>query len=214
MSDDIEHREFWKPMEENKINTTKLIFNAVMFLLGISILLILIDNKCSGGEEYKPKIDTVVILAPKPEVHNYNFTNPTVYKEKTIEYNTATHEILTRRDSDLIVYDYLKERWYRDSIFNDTSKVVYDALVSKNHLDSIHIRHSYRPKIYSITKTETKYRNSLFVGFAGGWFQQTPTAGFYAGFETKQFGFGGMYDPFKNPQGGYLFISKRINFRK
>ncbi len=163
------------------------------------------------GDEKKQeanRVDTVVMLGIKPITNNYSFTNPTAYKETIIIYD-STKKNLTKEDSDFIVLDYLKRREYMDSIKNDTSKIIYKAIVEKNILKDIEITYSYKPLIYKIT--ETHYKNSMFIGLAPGYYPTKPTAGLYAGFETKQMGFGAIYDPFL--KGGSLIISKRINFK-
>lgn len=186
---------------------TKLInagFNLIMFIIGILILLLLLNKKDPPSE----KIDVKVYLNKKPETRNYYFTNPTVYKEKVIEYQTGY--TLTKIDSDLIVKDYLKERMYMDSICSDTAKIKYKAIVSKNALKNIELNHSYKAKVIEIK--ETKIKNGINIGLAPGW-NQGPTIGIIAGFETKKYTYGIQYDPIKNPQGGYLLISKRIFLR-
>lgn len=181
-------------------------FNMAMLATGIIIALIMLNGKGIRTENH---LEITVKLAKQPIVRNYHFTNPTVYREKTIEY-TNTH-IITKEDSALIVRDYLKQRIYLDSIFNDTSKVVYHATVEKNALKSINIRHSYKPK--EIHTKETRTRQAILLGLSPGW-NNGPTIGFFGGFETKQYQYGIQYDPIKNPKGGYLVINKRIFYRK
>ena len=180
-------------------------FNIVMLIAGIGIAS-LFFNKC-GGEKITGTKDTLISLAP-PVITNYTFTNPTAYKETVIIYD-STKSVLSKEDSNLIVLDYLKRREYADSIVNDTSKIWYNAVVEKNALKKIDIKHSYRPKVYNIT--ETIYKNSLFAGLAPGYYGK-PSIGIYLGYETKQMGLGAIYDPFF--KGGSLVISKRINFKK
>ena len=184
----------------------KYAFNLIMFALGVAIILLLLNR----GPSIQNHIDVKVSLAKKPETRTYNFTNPTVYKEKTIEYNT-TH-VLTYDDTNRIVIDYLKNRIYIDSIVTDTAKIHYTAEVEKNSLKKIKITYSYKPII--IRETTTRTRQALLVGLTPGWIGNTPTIGFFAGFETKQYSFGLQYDPIKNPKGGYIVINKRIFFRK
>lgn len=183
----------------------KIIFNLLMFIIGVAILLLLLNK----GESKSDKIDVKVYLNKKPETRNYYFNNPTVYKERTIEYNTG--HILTKVDSDLIVKDYLKERIYMDSVCSDTAKIRYKATVAKNALKNIELNHSYRAKIIEIK--ETKIKNGINIGLTPGW-HQGPTIGFYGGFETNNYSYGIMYDPIKNPQGAYLVINKRLFFKK
>lgn len=183
----------------------KLGFNALMLGIFIIVLLVMMNGK---GNKTENHIEVTVKLDKKPVVNNYHITQPTLIREKTIEYST-TH-VMTKQDSDRIVIDYLKERYYSDSIYNDTSKVKYQAIVSKNSLKDMKIQHSYKPKIIEIK--ETKIKNGLLVGLAPGWFNG-PTIGFLAGFETKNITYGIQYDPIKNPKGGYLLIQKRIFFR-
>lgn len=180
-------------------------FNLIMLLLGIAIILILIHKKEGTGTTNR--IEVKVTLSKKPEVRNYHFTNPTVYKEKTIEYSNT--QIITKEDSALIVRDYLKQRIYIDSIFNDTAKVKYIATVEKNGLKDLKINYSYKPIIIK----ETRTRQALLIGLTPGW-NQGPTIGFTGGFETKDYSFGILYDPIKNRQGGYVLISKRIFYKK
>lgn len=197
--------------DEQKMKASKVIFNLLMFIIGGSILFLLLDSKCHGEKTVSTK-DTIIMLATKPEVHNYNFTNPTVYKESTIEYKIGY--VLTKIDSDLIVVDYLKKREYRDSIVNDTSGIWYHATVEKNTLANIDFRHSYKPKIYSITETVIKEPNRILIGLAPGWVNEFPSIAFYASYDAKRFNVGVMYDAIKNPKGGYLIISKPINFKR
>lgn len=178
-----------------------------MLLIGVAIILLLLHKKEGTGTTNR--IEVKVSLDKKPIVKTYNFTNPTVYKEKTIEYSNT--QIITKEDSALIVKDYLKQRIYVDSIFNDTAKVKYIATVEKNGLKGINITYSYKP--IKIHTKETKTRQAILVGLTPGW-NQGPTIGFYAGFETKQYSYGIQYDPIKNKQGGYLFINKRIFYKK
>lgn len=183
----------------------RIVFNIAILLLGIAIASLFFTH--CGSEKITGTKDTLISLAP-PVITNYTFTNPTAYKETVIIYD-STKSALTKEDSNLIVLDYLKRREYADSIINDTSKIWYNAIVEKNALKKIDIKHSYRPKVYNIT--ETIYRNSLFIGLAPGYYNN-PSIGIYAGYETKQFGFGAIYDPFM--KGGSLILSKRINVRK
>lgn len=185
---------------------TKFGFNMIMLAIGIIIALIILNGK---GNKTENKVEITVKLAKQPIVKNYHFTNPTIYREKTIEY--STNHILTRKDSDLIVIDYLKRREYTDSVCSDTSKVVYYATVEKNTLKEINFRHSYKPII--IHEKETRTRQAILMGLAPGW-NEGPTVGFFAGFETKQYQYGFQYDPIKNREGGYLIINKRIFYRK
>lgn len=177
-------------------------FNALMMILFVIIILIMTRG---NGTKNENKIEITVKLDKKPVVNNYHITQPTLIREKTIEYQTGY--VMTRQDSDRIVVDYLKERFYSDSVYNDTSKVKYQATVSKNQLNDLKIQHSYKPKIIEIK--ETKIKNGLLVGLAPGWFNG-PTIGFLAGFETKNVTYGIQYDPIKNPKGGYLLIQKRL----
>lgn len=184
----------------------KIGFNAIMFAIGIIILLFMLNGRNNKTENH---IKVTVSLSKKPIIRNYNFTNPTVYKEKVIEY--STNHILTASDSSLIVRDYLKQRIYFDSIVNDTAKVVYTATVEKNALKGINIKYSYKPMI--INTKETRTRQALLIGLTPGW-DNGPTIGGYLGFETKQYSYGFQYDPIKNPKGGYLVINKRIFYKK
>lgn len=180
----------------------KIGFNAIMMVIFVFIVWIMTrESKSDTTYEITVKLDK------KPVVNNYHISQPTIVKERTIVYDST--RILTRQDSSEIVTDYLKERIYSDSVYNDTSKVKYVATVAKNSLTDIKIRHEYKPKIIEIK--ETKYRNALLVGLAPGWM---PTLGFLAGFETKNLTYGVMYDPIRNPKGVYLLIQKRIYFKR
>lgn len=189
-----------------KETLSKIGFNAIMLGVGIIIALIMLNGK---GQKTENTVKITVSLDKKPIVKNYHFENPTVYKEKTIEYSTT--QILTAKDSGLIVADYLKQRQYLDSIYNDTSKVVYHATVEKNTLKDINIKYSYKP--IKITETITKTRQAILLGLTPGW-NEGPTIGMFAGFETKQYTYGIQYDPIKNPKGGYLVINKRLFYKK
>lgn len=181
-------------------------FNLIMFALGVAILLIMLNK---GGTNSTNNVKITVSLAKKPVIRNYTFTNPTVYKETTIEHSN-TH-VITKEDSNRIVIDYLKSRIYIDSIVNDTAKIKYIATVEKNALKNIGISYSYKPVI--IHEKETKIKNGLLIGLTPGWVNG-PTIGFSAGFQTREYSYGILYDPIRNPQGGYLVINKRIFFKK
>lgn len=180
-------------------------FNAIMLAVFIIVFLVMINGK---GNKTENKIEITVKLDKKPIVNNYHITQPTLIKEKTIEYQTGY--VMTRQDSDRIVVDYLKERLYSDSIYNDTAKVKYQANVSKNQLNDVKIQYSYKPIV--IHEKETKVKNALLIGLTPG-MNNGITVGFVAGFETKNFTYGIQYDPFRNPKGGYFLVQKRIFFK-
>ncbi len=154
-------------------------------------------------------IDTVITLG-KPVVNNYSFTNPTVYKERTVVYDsTRPSYVLTRKDSDMIVIDYLKSRFYSDSVITDTNKIFYQATVEKNSLKNIDIQTSYRPKILNIT--ETKYRNQLFLGLAPAIINNNSLSiGANINYQWNRNQVGTIIDPIKKNY--YFYMCKSINF--
>jgi hypothetical protein len=183
-----------------KERLTNISANLIITAIAVIILLFMIN----GGNTQN--ITVKVSLDKKPIIKTYTFTNPTVYKEKIIEYNT--YEIMTKEDSDLVVKDYLKERQYFDSIFNDTAKVRYHATVSRNALNDLKIDYSYRP----IKITETRIKKGINVGLAPGWMNNKPSLGLMAGFETNKYTYGVIYDAFN--KGGYLIINRRLFLKK
>lgn len=197
--------------EETKATLVKCAFNLLMFVMGSLILFILMNDKCSGPTQQEIKRDTVIIMG-QPVVNNYTVEKPTVYKEKTIEYQTGY--TMTKSDSDLIVIDYLKSRQYTDTVGDDTVKQWYTATVEKNTLANIHLGQSYRPKILSITETITKEKNRFLIGLAPGWNNNFPTIAFYGSYDAKNFNVGLMYDAIRNPKGGYIILSKPIRVKK
>lgn len=152
--------------------------------------------------------DTVFMMG-KPVVNNYQFTNPTLVKESTVVYD-STRPTMTRVDTDAIVIDYLKRRFYADSLVNDTSRMYYEAVVEKNGLKDIKIRSVYRPRIMVVT--DTKYKRSLYIGLSPGVATgDRLTIGFNAGYAWKEYQVGTVADPFRKNY--YFYASKRLSFK-
>jgi len=89
---------------------------------------------------------------------------PIIRKEVKIKYKHDTIKVivLQKIDSMTIVKDYLLAREFRDTIVNDTSMfIAYNAFVSMNNLDSIHVeRKNRRATSYTIinnTIIKSKY---------------------------------------------------------
>jgi hypothetical protein len=152
------------------------------------------------------KVEVTVKLDKKPIVKNFHFTNPTLIKEKTIEYRTV-NEVLTRKDSDLIVMDYLKQRLYCDSLVNDTFKLKYNAVVEKNSLKDIKFNYSYRP--LRIETKETILKKAFNIGGVISYNKQIDL-GVMGGIEFKKYNFGIIYNPLTNLKGGSIYLTRRI----
>jgi hypothetical protein len=166
-----------------------------MFVLGGLIVAVFLNGGCDKQNEIQSHSDTLYIPQP-PVVNNYTFTQPTVYKERTIVYD-STKPTLTRSDSDAIVLDYLKEREYTDSILKDSSKVVYNAKVAKNHLIDIRIRQSYTPApAMRIIETQILNPNAIIAGSEFSYYMNSKLPSFapVVGFETPKFSYMGKYD--------------------
>lgn len=179
-------------------------------LIGIfAFLLFQTFNTCESKQDTNvSRVDTIVSLAP-PVTNNYHITNPTLTKETTIVYD-STKATLTKKDSDLIVLDYLKRREYRDSTGSDTAKVYYTAIVEKNALKNIDITMKYRPKVYTITKT--KFTNGLFIGLAPAMINNNSLSiGANLNYQWKQYQVGAVLDLFKKNY--YFYASKRVSFK-
>lgn len=190
-------------MTENKI---KIIFSISLFLIGIAIGLLCFTAKgCNGSRTiHTTHTDTIISLAP-PVIKTYTFTNPTVYKEITIIYD-STRISLTKKDSDFIVNDYLKRREYQDSVKNgDTSTFYWHAIIEKNQLTKMNTRLWIRPKIYSITKIIEP--NYLLIGCGIGYYGKL-TAVMNISYQKNKFDYGISYDPFL--KGGYLTIKRKF----
>lgn len=177
-------------------------------LIGIFIILCWQTRNSYIDKNSRGKVDTVIYLG-KPVTNNYNISNPTLVKEKTIIYD-STKTALTKKDSDLIVLDYLKRREYQDSTGNDTAKVYYTAIVEKNALKDMRVRTTYKPKIYNIT--ETKFTNGLFVGLAPAMINNNSlSVGANINYQWKQIQIGAVLDPLKKNY--YFYASKRVSFK-
>jgi hypothetical protein len=188
----------------NKEILTRITFNAAMFLIGMGICGIFLTHKgCSGFSSHTTHTDTIISLGA-PVVNSYTFTNPTVYKETVIIYD-STKVSLTKQDSDFIVNDYLKRREYIDSIKTDTSFFYYHAIVEKNSLSGMKVKQWYRPKVYSITTT--KEYNYLLVGGGVSYFTK-PSIILNVSYQKDKFDYGIGYDPIQ--KGGFLTIKRKF----
>lgn len=178
-----------------------------LVFLGMAIIMvIMLPNGCDKKQQSNGN-DTIFIKG-KPIVNNYEFTNPTLVKEKVIIYD-STKKVLTKRDSDLIVIDYLKNRIYQDSIVTDTTKIRYTAEVEKNHLKDIKITYKYEPKQIKIT--EYKYQ-ALYLGLSPAITNQKDISlGMNFSYAWKFGQVGIVADPFKRNY--YLSVSKRLSFK-
>lgn len=182
-----------------------------MFLLGALIPFMFFT--CEGEGKIIGSRDTIVSQG-LPIINNYSFTKPTVYKERTIVYDsTRPNEVLTRKDSDLIVFDYLKRRYYADSILNpDSSKFFYWATVEKNTLSNMRIQSKYRPKILTVNNY-IEPGNALLFGADINYRYEAmvPSVAAWAAFENKKYFYGIRYDYF-NKQAAVL-IGRRLQFK-
>ncbi len=183
--------------------------NIILYsILTVSIILNLIIL-LQRNKEVSTKVEMTIKLDKKPVVNNYHFTNPTLLKEKTIEYRT-TNEVLSRNDSDLIVKDYLKQRTYSDSLSNDTFKLKYLAIIEKNSLKDIDFKYSYRPLL--IEKKITKESKAIIIGTFQGLNNNQIDLGLIGGIEFKKYSVGVLYQPITNKRGGFIFITRRIKY--
>lgn len=146
-------------MDQNKASQT---FKVIIFLntvLSVFILCYLLSglrgtNKINNNNNKYYYSDTTIIKE-KPINKTITFNNTQPIKEVIIKESKV--------DTVAIITEFLKARFYTDSINNDTIKINWLAKVSKNSLDSLRINYTFFPKTKIITNIKETQSPGLGV---------------------------------------------------
>lgn len=150
--------------------------NTVIAILAVAVVILLLLRKCEGGGSTvtETKIDTVyktvqsdTVYIPKPHTV---FVDRVKYRQVITEkLDTLYLPDLKEVDTLLILADYYKTRFYKDTIINQYGKIFINDEVSQNKIAFRNVGTDFR--IPEITKTVTimqPKRNQVYLG-AGLW---------------------------------------------
>lgn len=146
--------------------------------------------------------DTVTIVgAPVTNEHYYTNIQP----ERVVEHHYHTELI----DTNAVVQDYFRARYYRDSVINDTISYWWNAKVARNTLDSLSFRTSFKPRTRIITN---KYEsNRPAIGLTALYVNSTPYIGVWGMWQNKRWAVSGAISPMN---GGAFQIGLGLKFGK
>ena|SRR3990167_5172003 len=130
--------------------------------------------------------DTIIkVGAPITNEHYYTRIVP----ERVVEHHYHAEPI----DTNAVVQDYFRARYYRDSLVNDTVQFRWWAKVARNTLDSFHIQTRFQPHTRIITN---KYEvNRPSVGLMAVYAAGTPYIGAIGTWQNRRFSISGGISP-------------------
>jgi hypothetical protein len=166
----------------------------------IALLVVVLFQTCGrkAGHTVEKQLfhtDTVIqVGAPVTNEKYYTSIQP----ERVVEVHHYHDQPV---DTDAVVRDYFRARYYRDSLVNDTVSYWWSAKVERNTLDTFYLKTSFKPRTRIITNSYERNRPS--VGLIALYANSTPYIGAFGTWQTKRFSMSGGISPMNG--GAFLF---------
>lgn len=130
--------------------------------------------------------DTIIQIGAPVTTEKY-YTN--IQPERVVEHHYHNEPI----DTNAVVQDYFRARYYRDSVVSDTISYTWAAKVSRNTLDTFYLKTSFKPRTRIITNSYEV--NTPSVGIMALYANSTPYIGAWGTWQNRRFVLSGGISP-------------------